>query len=155
MAITNFKIQDLTYRGPKAETGWNFFGTDLNATVGGDYIYCGYQLDGDTPIMEVDFIDYSSAQSATIDDWNWSPVDLNKGARGKYIYMYWRYSSGNLPITCLNFLITPQDSPPAIEGFTQVGCDLNAGAGGDYIWAYYSTTAQPNLNGKTIFDRET
>ena len=153
MAITNFKIQYLTYRGPQAENDWDFFGTDLNATVSGDYIYCGYQLDGDTPIMEVDFIAYDSQQSATIDGWNWSSVDLNRGARGKYIYMYWRYANGKLPITCLTFLITPQAGPPEIEGYTQVGCDLNEGAGGQYIWAYYSTTAQPSLDEKPLFDR--
>tara|TARA_B100000678_G_C17993401_1_gene415859 strand:+ start:205 stop:684 length:480 start_codon:yes stop_codon:yes gene_type:complete len=153
LAITDFTIQSIGSAGPQYEHGWEFFPTDLNATVRGNYIYCGFQQGTTDPVTEVNFIAYDGAQSATIPGWKWSPEDLNKGAKGQYIYMYWRRGNGHKPITSMTFLVTSSSTPPQISGYTQVGCDLNKGAGGEYIWAYYSNTAQPFAFKEELFER--
>jgi hypothetical protein len=153
MALTNLTVQVDGERGPFYQPGWDFYLTDLNSTVGGKYIYIGYQTNGSQPITNVNFIAYSSAQANSIPGWNWSPADLNSGAGGKYIYMYWNYDVGQPPIQSLAFVVTNQSVPPQIPGFQHVGCDLNEGAGGDYIWAYYSTTEKSVTQVKELFTR--
>ena len=74
-------------------------------------------------------------------DWLWIPVDLNRGAKGKYIYTFYKKGEpGRAPLTAIMLLVTNQKTPYEISGWTPTGVDLNKGAKGQYIWAYYSTT---------------
>jgi hypothetical protein len=64
-------------------------------------------------------------------------IDLNAGAGGEYIYLYFKKGDNN-PITGL-FVITgnnPGIFPP--PGYTKIEVDLNAGAGGEYIYLCYT-----------------
>ncbi len=140
--ITDLTIQDITSRGPIAVPGWTFVATDLNASVGGDFLYLGYRSRNSEPsVTSLDFKAFDKAQTKNpMPEWNWLPTDLNRGAKGKYIYMFWKVGEdGRPPITSVTVLQTTMKSPPDIGGWHATGCDLNKGAGGEYIWAYYST----------------
>lgn len=145
--ITDLTIQDITQKGPVSLPGWHFLSTDLNASVGGDFIYLGYKLATDTPpspatpVTNLTFEAYDKYQGVNPKpDWIWIPTDLNRGAKGKYIYTFYKKGEpGRAPITGIMFIVTNQHSPYQISGWTTTGVDLNKGAGGQYIWAYYST----------------
>ncbi len=62
------------------------------------------------------------------------PVDLNKGAGGKYIYLCFKRDAGT-PITGLTVILGERTSPPS--EYTKIPVDLNQGAGGDYIYLCY------------------
>jgi len=65
-------------------------------------------------------------------------VDLNKGAGGDYIYIWYKQQSGASPITGLQVTFN-HDMGVGLSraGFTKINKDLNAGAGGDYIYLWY------------------
>ncbi|XP_028980485.2 uncharacterized protein LOC109616528 [Esox lucius] len=73
-------------------------------------------------------------------------VDLNEGAGGNYIFLWYKKGSSN-PITRLQVTFT-DDMQIGLRnaGYHQVDKDLNAGAGGDYIhlWYYKGTTEYDN-----------
>ncbi|XP_032398375.1 uncharacterized protein si:dkey-30j10.5 isoform X2 [Etheostoma spectabile] len=64
-------------------------------------------------------------------------VDLNKGAGGNYIYLW--YKNGSEQITRVQFSFNQAMAEGlSIAGFTKIDKDLNAGAGGDYIYLWFS-----------------
>ncbi|MEH2287668.1 hypothetical protein [Nostoc sp.] len=71
--------------------------------------------------------------------WNILPTDLNKGAKGRYIYLEYQGISGLPPVTSVDVKAydTPQYNPPA--GWSWDPSDLNAGAGGKYIYLAWKT----------------
>ncbi|KAE8287113.1 hypothetical protein D5F01_LYC15077 [Larimichthys crocea] len=65
-------------------------------------------------------------------------VDLNKGAGGNYIYLWYKTEQGSAPITRLQVTFTKDMAVGLISaGYTKIDKDLNAGAGGDYIYLWY------------------
>jgi len=78
------------------------------------------------------------------------PADLNKGAKGKYIYLAVKMScvAQNLntflwssPISSSSIFesaIAPFIYVPNSNGYGFPGADLNQGAGGNYIYLYYT-----------------
>lgn len=149
--ILNLTIQSIRQRGPVNPPGspWVYLRTDLNQSVGGDYIYLGYTTEtvegASTPVTDLNFYSAKNTQQGPQLGWlHWDPTDLNRGAGGDYIYMEWNTGQPNKePIINVMVIPTSQSSPPHIDGWTQVGVDLNKGAGGLYIWAYYSTSVHP------------
>ncbi|NEQ79296.1 MAG: hypothetical protein F6K26_03270 [Moorea sp. SIO2I5] len=143
--ITNLKVQSIPNPGPLQEVGWFYLSQDLNQSVGGNYIYVGYQTGTGVPVTSLNFFDTNNAQQGPQVGWqHWDPTDLNQGAGGKYIYMEWNTGeTGKEPIINIMFLATSQDTPPSIGGWIPTGVDLNKGSGGLYIWAYYSTIVSP------------
>jgi hypothetical protein len=87
------------------------------------------------------------------------PIDLNEGAGGKYIYLY--YEKNNY-VSHINFVgVVKSKNKFDVKSWLSlrnlIGVygdngiyDLNAGAGGDYVHAYYSTT--PNLSDPAVQD---
>ncbi|KAF3695242.1 hypothetical protein EXN66_Car010918 [Channa argus] len=72
-------------------------------------------------------------------------VDLNKGAGGKFIYL-WYKKGPDAPITRIQFSFNDEMSPALeVAGFEKINNHLNAGAGGDPVnlWFY---------RGSTVFD---
>ncbi|XP_067429065.1 uncharacterized protein [Thunnus thynnus] len=65
-------------------------------------------------------------------------VDLNKGALGKYIYIWYKKEDGAPPITRLQVAFN-DDMAVGLRkaGYTPINKDLNAGAAGDYIYLWY------------------
>lgn len=62
------------------------------------------------------------------------PVDLNRGAGGRYIYLCFRRGEG-IPVDGLAVILGPQTPPP--PGYKKLPTDLNEGARGEYIYCCY------------------
>jgi hypothetical protein len=86
------------------------------------------------PITEIDVIEGNNA-NITRSGWLKCPTDLNKGARGKHIYIVYKRNSGKAPVTDFRVILGENTQPPT--GFTKIGVDLNKGAGGEYIYLCY------------------
>ncbi|TNN78735.1 hypothetical protein EYF80_010905 [Liparis tanakae] len=66
------------------------------------------------------------------------PNDLNKGACGNEIYIWYKEGQRGAAITRLQVSHNPDMATGlASAGYTQIAKDLNAGAGGDYIYLWY------------------
>ncbi|XP_049446196.1 uncharacterized protein LOC125897147 isoform X2 [Epinephelus fuscoguttatus] len=66
------------------------------------------------------------------------PTDLNKGAFGKYIYIWYKKESCDAPITRIQFTFRDDMAAGLITaGYTKIPKDLNAGAKGDAIYLWY------------------
>ncbi|XP_039637258.1 uncharacterized protein LOC120546400 [Perca fluviatilis] len=65
-------------------------------------------------------------------------VDLNKGAGGKYIYIWYKKESRSAPITGLQVTFNDDMAVGLINaGYTKIDKDLNAGARGFYLYLWY------------------
>ncbi|XP_039459906.1 uncharacterized protein LOC120435079 [Oreochromis aureus] len=71
-----------------------------------------------------------------------SPVNLNKGARGNTIYLW--YKKGTSPgITNIQFSFSEMMTKGLIEaGYEKIDKNLNEGAGGDKVYLWYSKSAK-------------
>ncbi|KAK9963853.1 hypothetical protein ABG768_007014 [Culter alburnus] len=70
-------------------------------------------------------------------------VNLNEGARGNQVLLWFKKESGNRPVTRIEFsFIDRMKSGLADAGYEVVNRDLNAGVAGDYIflWYFYGST---------------
>lgn len=145
--LVELTVQSLDAAGPEPNAGWEFSKADLNKSVGGKYIYAGWKRGKSSPITDVDFIAFDSAQQENPrPGWQWNKSNLNDGSAGKYIYMFWKTDASARPIFHLFFMITPEESPPDLPGYRPVGCDLNKGAGGMFIWAYITSEGFATAN---------
>ena len=64
--------------------------------------------------------------------------DLSQGAGGQYVYLCYKKSSSEAPITGLNVFAGDSDDFAIQNGYTKVAGDLNKGAGGRYIYVCYN-----------------
>ena len=165
---TNFIKDVMVIGGSKNETnnlkstlrdqGWTVITKDLNAGAGGDYIFLLYKSEDNTDGINhgyiTDFyIDNEYKDSITFQRRTYYPVpfdggadfkrkkgDLNRGAGGDYIYLYYTkdYFTDNRAVTGIIFSDT-QSGAVGLRG-GGAGYDLNAGAGGDYIYMHLTTT---------------
>lgn len=91
-------------------------------------------------------LDETEEQNLQSQGYNKIHVDLNKGARGKYIYIWYKKETSQAPITRIQFTFNDDMSAGLINaGYTKIPKDLNAGAEGDYIYLWY-------YRGSTEFD---
>ncbi|MFT3773072.1 MAG: hypothetical protein QM820_47430 [Minicystis sp.] len=67
--------------------------------------------------------------------WEKVDVDLNRGAKGDYIWLYLLRGDVGRAVTSL-YVSIGTNPPPA--GYHRIPLDLNAGAGGDYVYLCYS-----------------
>ncbi|MDD4164736.1 MAG: MAC/perforin domain-containing protein [Eubacteriales bacterium] len=130
----------------------NIINLDLNRSCGGDYIYVGYKTTNDsTKALTGICADYfNNANSSNIKfdncDYTIIPIDLNKGAGGKYIYLYYTHDTkaGN-PITGIQYQDNNRFENGNADGYEVVRCttdkqglDLNKESGGDYIYLWFT-----------------
>ena len=124
---------------------------DLNKGAGGYWIYLGYKTTTDksktiTGIV-ADYFSKSNSSDITYKGCKYKiiPVDLNKGAKGKYIYIYYTTDpkAGN-PVTEIKYQDNDVFQYGNSDGFEPVRCvtdgnvlDLNKGSGGDYIYLWF------------------
>lgn len=76
-------------------------------------------------------------------------ADLNKGAKGKYIYLLYKLGSGTdkkVTDIIINYL-NEWTGEPAKEGYTHIPDDLNKGAGGSYIFIDYKVENDSDQSG--------
>ncbi|MBR4352312.1 MAG: choice-of-anchor J domain-containing protein [Bacteroidales bacterium] len=138
--------------------GWHVIDKDLNRGAGGDYIYLLYKSETSNGVNNGYITDFyiSDAKGTAPDNlthngrtytlvsfdggdsFKESKGDLNRGADGKYIHLY--YTTALFPnnrfITGISFNST-QAGAVGVNGGSD-GYDLNAGAGGDYIYMHLS-----------------
>lgn len=76
--------------------------------------------------------------------WRLLPQDLNEGAGGAYLFIYYRLGPDDDPESIpLDRVYTVDTSDGERDPFggTKINVDLNSGAGGDYIFLYYTRGA--------------
>lgn len=78
-----------------------------------------------------------------------SPVDLNWGAGGDYIYLCYQKSNGP-PVTDIKVIAGGSSSISAPSGFTKIPVDLNKGAGGKFIYVCYKRGGAKAITGISI-----
>lgn len=85
------------------------------------------------------------------------PVDLNKGAGGKYIYLCYKKKEAEVGIVDIIVLRDKKadgEGTVVPKGYTKIDYDVNKGAGGDYIYLAYKmgTAEQSKQFGITNLD---
>lgn len=136
---------------------------DLNEGAGGDYIYLLYKLDSNEEGINYGYVTdfYVSNEEGiapdtrVIDgrvyylvpyegetDFVSSKGDLNRGAGGDYIHLYYTkdFFPDNRVVTDILFKDKAQSGAVGVNGGTD-GYDFNTKAGGEYIYMYFTTTA--------------
>ena len=96
LAIRNGKDENQVISS-LVEAGYSVVNKDMNETAAGDHIYIGCKFTDDpddaiTDVMTIHTKDKYSAYSVTDEKWIYklvADVDLNKGAGGSYIYLYY------------------------------------------------------------------
>jgi hypothetical protein len=78
-------------------------------------------------------------------------ADLNKGAKGKYIYLCYKRGGGR-PITDLAVIVDGSSKVAAPAGYTKISKDLNEGAHGKYIYLCYRTDGAHPINDITVIE---
>lgn len=66
------------------------------------------------------------------------PVDLNKNARGEYIYICYSTTEAGAPITNVQVFAGDSSDFPIQEGYVKINNDLNKGARGKFIYLCYT-----------------
>ena len=83
--------------GAKAPDGWTKEDIDLNAGAGGEYIYLCYLRNSESEYIREFVSGSGKSAGSAFDDFDSSAVvlrqELNKGAKGKYIYLGYRYNN--------------------------------------------------------------
>jgi len=89
------------------------------------------------PIVNLTVQDLQSRGPKPVAGWTFSPVDLNTGVGGDYIYVGWQRGTSK-PITRLSFgaYNRSQQGNPA-PNWEWNPTDLNRGAGGQYIYMFW------------------
>ena len=153
--------------------GWTLIDYDLNKGAGGAYIYLLYkttesQGSSGTAITDLylrvsgsndsqETFEYSGRTytratcDGSSDFVNKSHGDLNSGASGKYIHLYYTKSNGGFysDRAVKSLSIDNKSSLAVGENGGPAACDLNKGAGGDYIYMHMlksSTQTKIELN---------
>lgn len=130
----------------------NIVNFDLNKGAGGDYIYLGYKTttDSSKAIRGICADYFTKSNSANItynkNSYNIIATDLNKGAGGKYIYLYYTMDTGaGAPITGIQyqdnntFQYSNADNYEVVRCVTDNnGMDLNMSVGGHYIYLWFT-----------------
>lgn len=79
--------------------------------------------------------------------------DLNSGAGGDYIALYYKLGASNIEGGPINEIFIQNTSDgEGINGGTKIDVDLNKGAGGDFIYLVYKRGAERPITGIAIED---
>jgi hypothetical protein len=154
LAIVGLNVLSMGSNPPEnLEGGWRLLRQDLNEEAGGSYLYIYYQLGPDDdpenpPIDRVYTVDTTDGETPRFGGTKIN-IDLNQGAGGDYIYLY--YTRG--AINPIRGLETWSDGkirytegagsshvwyPVSNNPGTGLPQDLCEGAGGDTIHLYYT-----------------
>ena len=121
---------------------------DLNRHAGGDFIYFCFRKESAAsikasqkrPIDKIKIISGPHRDIPAPAGYKQVPVDLNKGADGKFIYLYKSFGDpGDFEHAIRDIYVVGGDNEvaPPPYGYTQIGNDLNCRSGGDYIYLCY------------------
>lgn len=133
----------------KCPTGYDLVDADLNKGAGGDFIFLCYKAGEDKKGAITDLFLENSGSSKSAGSFGMShngnfaeytrnSTDLNKGASGKYVYIWSTKDTDLLPITGIDVVFgnPGQDTNWSIVYWqnSKTAGDVNIGAGGDYIY---------------------
>ncbi|KAI3363627.1 hypothetical protein L3Q82_001254 [Scortum barcoo] len=121
---------------------------DLNKGAGGNSIYLWSKVKFDNNFVLPTMANYITSLDVSLDEaeeqllqskgFSKIDADLNKGAGGKNIYLWYKKESCSAPITRLQVTFNNDMAVGLINaGYTKIDKNLNAGAGGDYIYLWY------------------
>lgn len=130
----------------------NIVNKDLNSKAGGKHIYLGYKTTTEVANalrgIVADYFSKSNSSDITYKNAKYTiiPVDLNMGAGGKYIYLYYtRDSIAGKPITGIQWQLNNDFELKTADGYNVVICttdgngmDFNKSVGGDYIYLWFT-----------------
>ncbi len=138
----------------KCPKGYRLIATDLNRGAGGDYIYFCYKESTDRSeaitdvVIDITYTSTSFANfiSSYMDaDYTRVNTDLNAGAGGDYIYLYYSKNAKKTPISDLVVHSKTTNYIPDSVVCTynsDVPADLNKSVGG--YWIYLSALRNPD-----------
>ena len=153
-----------TYR----EQGWTVLVKDLNAGAEGDYIFLAYKKNtvsnassfitdfyiksgsGAPDSFESDGRTYKLVPYVGGTNFVNSKGDLNRGAGGDYIHLYYTTESFPDRMTVTNIYFNNTQSGAVGKDGGSTGYDLNSGAGGDYIYMHVEMADLLGLEGEGI-----
>lgn len=130
--------------------GYEKISYDLNRHVGdSDFIYFCFRKESAASIKysnkrPIDKIKILSGPHRDIPapaGYTQVPVDLNKGAGGKFIYLYKSFGDpGDFQHAIRDIYVVGGDNNavPPPYGYKRIDIDLNAGSGGDFIYLCYT-----------------
>ena len=136
--------------GVQPPSGYVKINYDLNKGAGGKFIYLCYHKSAVDTINEkanpncIDDILFVIGEGAPPPPgYTKIDVDLNKGAKGAYIYLCYHSVAYDGIKAIKDVAIIGGDNAdiPPPYAFTKVNQDLNQGAGGDFIYLCFSQTA--------------
>jgi hypothetical protein len=131
--------------GIAAPQGYEKIPYDLNKGAGGDFIYACIRKEpvnvikygSIRPVTDLKVVMGDSASVGAPAGYEKVPVDLNRGAGGKYIYLCKCKGQPGVPDGGLRDLTVVGGSHPNIAppyGYRRIESDLNKGAGGLFIY---------------------
>ncbi|MBO7139521.1 MAG: dockerin type I repeat-containing protein [Prevotella sp.] len=170
MVIGGSKDETNNLKSTLMEQGWTVITKDLNTGASGDYIFLLYKAESNTDGINhsyiTDFyIDNEYKPCITYQGRTYFPVpcdggtnfkksngDLNRGAGGDYIYLYYtkNHFTDARAITEITFNDT-QSGAVGLQGGT-TGYDLNKGAGGKHIYMHLTTETAIHSHAITFAD---
>lgn len=129
---------------------WEMESVDLNSRAGGEYLYlCKLRRNlvtqkdpytgkkiGDA-ITDIRVYATKENNQKPLAGFTKIPVDLNKGAGGDYIYLYYRTSATDTWVTGVNVISGSNSSITCQNGWSKIPVDLNEGSGGKFIYLCY------------------
>lgn len=115
-----------------AGIAWN----EVQTKIPHEDIFSGY-----ISSLRIEMKDFLTLEKQIEDGWERIIVDLNYGAKGKYLYLNYKpcNTETELPISELKIITSKEDNIQTPAGYTKLPTDLNEGAGGDYIYLFYRT----------------
>ncbi len=126
-----------------APPGYTLIKKDLNEGAEGGFIYlCSSTVqDHGPPITAIQVAasdeSYNDDPSVKPDGYTLVFDDLNKGVKGKFIYMSYATGTNSLPITGVNVISGDTRNIWPSNDFVRVDQDLNEDAKGKYIYVCY------------------
>ena len=124
-----------------APPGYTIVPADLNSGARGEYEWLAYSKNPENgaPITGIKVIasDESNDPDSIPSGYIKVEGDLNRGARGKYIYLCYTRRSSKPPITAVDVIIGTKNWIAPREGFTRINQDCNEGARGNYVFICY------------------
>ncbi len=138
-AITGLAI--VYGNGANPPPGYSIIRTDLNRNAKGDYTYLCYSISEDIgpPITAIQV----ASSDTQLDRFTKPPGftlishDLNKGSRGKYIYVSYATGTSAGPITAVSVIFGNHCHIWPSKEWIRINQDCNEGARGDFIYIVY------------------
>lgn len=135
--ITSLQVTSNKSKGDRCPSSMTQIPHDLNASVGGNFIYLCFAKGGsEDPITDLQITTDEDSGNRCGAGWEFYPQDLNAGAGGDYIHLCSR-RNGAKPIKEIDVTIHEKSGNRCPAGWEFIDRDLNKGSGGKYIYTCF------------------